>query len=48
MNENKVAVRVQGKGDDGVLSVDDFIKKAVNEIKTRGQVEENSEFPIFN
>jgi threonyl-tRNA synthetase len=42
MNENKVAVRVQGKGDDGVLSVDDFIKKAVDEIKTRGQVEEKS------
>lgn len=36
MNENKVAVRVQGKGDDGVLGVDEFIAKAVHEIKTKG------------
>lgn len=38
MNENKVAVRIQGKGDDGVLGVDEFIEKAVKEIKTRGEV----------
>lgn len=36
MNENKVAVRVQGKGDDGVLGVDEFIAKAVQEIKSKG------------
>jgi len=39
MNENKVAVRVQGKGDDGVLGVDEFIAKAVAEIKSRGQID---------
>jgi len=39
MNENKVAVRVQGKGDDGVLGVEEFIAKAVAEIKSRGQVD---------
>jgi threonyl-tRNA synthetase len=36
MNENKVSVRIQGKGDDGVIGIDDFIKKAVTEIKSRG------------
>jgi threonyl-tRNA synthetase len=36
MNENKVAVRVQGKGDDGVMGVEEFIAKAVQEIKSKG------------
>ncbi len=36
MNENKVSVRIQGKGDDGVAGIDDFINRAVMEIKSRG------------
>jgi threonyl-tRNA synthetase len=39
MNENKVAVRIQGKGDDGVLGVDEFIARAVHEIKSKGLTE---------
>jgi threonyl-tRNA synthetase len=39
MNENKVAVRVQGKGDDGVIGVDEFIAKAVQEIRSKGIAE---------
>src|SRR6185295_3274003 len=35
MNEEKVAVRRQGKGDAGVKSVDEFISDAVIEIKQR-------------
>ena len=35
MNENKVAVRMQGKGDVGVKLVDEFIADAVNIIKER-------------
>ena len=35
MNENKVAVRRQGKGDLGVKAVDDFLNEAVIEIKER-------------
>ena len=35
MNEEKVAVRRQGKGDAGVKGIDDFIKEAVAEIKER-------------
>jgi threonyl-tRNA synthetase len=35
--ENKVAVRRQGKGDNVVQDVDEFIKKVTNEIKSRGQ-----------
>jgi threonyl-tRNA synthetase len=35
MNENKVAVRRQGKGDMGVKSVDEFIGELTNEIKER-------------
>ncbi|MEO6611241.1 MAG: threonine--tRNA ligase [Chitinophagaceae bacterium] len=35
MNEDKVAVRRQGKGDTGVIGVEDFIKNAVSEIKDR-------------
>ena len=35
MNENKVAIRRQGKGDIGVKSVDEFIAEAINEIKDR-------------
>ncbi len=35
MNEDKVAVRRQGKGDTGVMGVDEFIKNAVSEITER-------------
>ncbi|MDP4264851.1 MAG: threonine--tRNA ligase, partial [Bacteroidota bacterium] len=35
MNENKVAVRRQGKGDAGTKSVDEFLNEAVEEIKER-------------
>jgi threonyl-tRNA synthetase len=35
MNENKVAVRRQGKGDMGIKSVDEFIGELTNEIKER-------------
>lgn len=35
VNENKVAVRRQGRGDAGSKPVDDFIKEAVAEIKNR-------------
>jgi threonyl-tRNA synthetase len=35
MNENKVAVRKQGKGDAGVKDVDEFIKEIGWEIKER-------------
>lgn len=35
VNENKVAVRRQGKGDTGSKPVDDFIKETVVEIKNR-------------
>ena len=35
MNENKVAVRRQGKGDIGVKDVDDFLAEAMSEIKDR-------------
>ena len=35
MNENKVAVRRQGKGDIGVRTVDDFMNEVVSEIKER-------------
>jgi threonyl-tRNA synthetase len=35
MNEDKVAVRRQGKGDVGVKAVDEFIAEAVAEIKER-------------
>lgn len=35
MNENKVAVRRQGKGDLGVKLLDEFIREAVEEIKDR-------------
>jgi len=35
MNENKVAVRRQGKGDAGVKSVEEFMAEAVQEIKDR-------------
>jgi threonyl-tRNA synthetase len=35
VNENKVAVRRQGKGDVGVKSVEDFLTEAVQEIKER-------------
>ena len=35
MNENKVAIRRQGKGDTGIKSVDEFVSEAVIEIKER-------------
>ncbi|HWR33786.1 MAG TPA: threonine--tRNA ligase [Chitinophagaceae bacterium] len=35
MNENKVAVRRQGKGDAGMKGVEEFISEAINEIKER-------------
>ncbi|HQW44235.1 MAG TPA: His/Gly/Thr/Pro-type tRNA ligase C-terminal domain-containing protein, partial [Chitinophagaceae bacterium] len=35
MNENKVAVRRQGKGDIGVQEVDEFLKEVLIEIKER-------------
>ncbi len=35
MNEGKVAVRKQGKGDAGVVGVDEFVAMAVGEIKDR-------------
>ncbi|MEI2756829.1 MAG: threonine--tRNA ligase [Chitinophagaceae bacterium] len=35
MNENKVAVRRQGKGDIGVKTVDEFMNEAIVEIKER-------------
>ena len=35
MNENKVAVRRQGKGDIGLKSIDEFMNKDVEEIKER-------------
>ncbi|MCX6317149.1 MAG: threonine--tRNA ligase [Bacteroidetes bacterium] len=39
MNENKVSVRVQGKGDEGMLDVDTFLARAIEEIKTKGLAE---------
>jgi len=35
MNENKVSVRRQGKGDLGAKTVDEFISDAVSEINER-------------
>ena len=35
MNEDKVAVRRQGKGDLGVKTVDEFLQDALVEIKDR-------------
>lgn len=35
MNENKVSVRRQGKGDIGTKDVDEFLKEAVEEVKER-------------
>jgi threonyl-tRNA synthetase len=35
VNENKVAVRKQGKGDAGVKGVEEFLNEAVIEIKNR-------------
>ena len=35
MNENKVAVRRQGKGDEGVKTIDEFLTEAAGEIKER-------------
>ncbi len=39
MNENKVAVRRQGKGDIGVQSIDEFIAFVNEEVKSRSVVE---------
>jgi threonyl-tRNA synthetase len=35
MNENKVAIRRQGKGDLGVKGIDEFLAEAIMEIKER-------------
>jgi threonyl-tRNA synthetase len=35
MNENKVAVRRQGKGDLGIKSIDEFLNESIAEIKNR-------------
>ena len=35
MNENKVAIRRQGKGDVGVKSIDEFLNEEISEIKER-------------
>ena len=35
MNENKVAVRRQGKGDQGTQSVDEFLNAILNEVEER-------------
>ena len=35
VNENKVAVRRQGKGDQGTQSVDEFLNAIVDEVKDR-------------
>ena len=35
VNEEKVAVRKQGKGDTGTIVADDFIAAAVKEIRER-------------
>ena len=35
MNENKVAVRKQGKGDAGVKGLDEFLNELISEIKDR-------------
>jgi threonyl-tRNA synthetase len=40
MNENKVAVRKQGKGDMGVKGLDEFVKDLVEEIKERSGEEQ--------
>jgi threonyl-tRNA synthetase len=37
INENKVAVRRHGKGDDGAMDVDSFVEKIEKEIKSRGE-----------
>jgi threonyl-tRNA synthetase len=41
MNEARVAVRKQGKGDDGTVSIEEFIARAVQEIKSRGLETQN-------
>ena len=35
MNEGKVAIRRQGKGDTGTKSLDEFITEALHEIRER-------------
>ena len=35
MNEEKVSVRIQGKGDAGAQLVDEFVAKITEEINTR-------------
>jgi threonyl-tRNA synthetase len=39
MNENKVAVRRQGKGDLGVQSIEDFIAMVSEEVKSKRSIE---------
>jgi threonyl-tRNA synthetase len=48
MNEGKVAVRKQGKGDDGVVSVDEFIERATNEIESKGVVDQENRPLVVN
>jgi threonyl-tRNA synthetase len=48
MNENKVAVRKQGTGENVVEGVDEFIERIKKEVKSRGQKEEDGSVPIFN
>ena len=35
MNENKISVRRQGKGDEGVKFVEEFLQEVLAEIKER-------------
>jgi threonyl-tRNA synthetase len=48
MNENKVAVRKQGTGENVVEGVDEFIEKIKVEIRNRGQKDEAGSYSVFN
>jgi threonyl-tRNA synthetase len=48
MNENKVAVRKQGTGENVVEGVDEFIEKIKVEIRSRGQKDEAGSYSVFN
>ena len=47
MNENKVAVRKQGTGENVVEGVDEFIEKIKVEIRSRGQKEEDGSYSVI-
>jgi threonyl-tRNA synthetase len=47
MNENKVAVRKQGTGENVVEGVDEFIEKIKVEIRSRGQKDEAGSYSVF-